>query len=239
MRLGLSATPAELDTRAGLFAAAGTEAATWLNRTLAPTAPLAYCILSDQVAAGLRGTRPLVGVWIDTPVGEQLALLGEALPEAKRIGLLYRSDNAASKAGIEAVRRAAAAIEALMARGVDVVWTSADASLYELATTKSLLLTSPRKRVPVFGFSASFVRSGALLGLSVDAKEQRATAGKLAVMLLAKPASGTGNIGRAANGANQPVGSNAKLIVNLVVAENIDIKLPKALLDKAAQVQHP
>jgi putative ABC transport system substrate-binding protein len=217
-------------------------------------------MVSDPTAAGLQGPRPLAGVRIDTPVAEQLALLGEALPEAKRIGVLYRSDNTASTLSLEAVRKAAsemasprtieavavndhagpaAAIEALMARGIDVVWTSPDASVYEPATIKSLLLTSLRKKVPVFGFSASFVRSGALLGLSVDAKEQGATAGELAVKLLTAPAPGPAGIGRATGVPTQPAGANAKLVVNLVVAENIDIKLPKAVLDKAAQVQRP
>jgi putative ABC transport system substrate-binding protein len=253
-----SATGVELGARAGLFFAVGTEAATWLNQTLTPTAPLAYCMVTDPVAAGLSGPRLVAGVRIDTPLSEQVELICEALPDAKRIGVLYRSDNAASKVNLEAMRKAAAAvqrtveavavndhagsaaaIEAMMARGVDVVWTCADASVYEPATIKSLLLTSLRRKVPVFGFSAAFVRSGALLGLSVDAKAQGATAGELAVKLLADPAIGAGGIGRAAGGASAPVGANAKVVVNLVVAENIDIKLPKALIDRAAQVQRP
>lgn len=57
----------------------------------------------------------------------------------------------------------------LFRRDSGMVWTIADDSvIYNRATVTSLLLSSLRQQSPVFGFSGSFVKAGALLGLAAN-----------------------------------------------------------------------
>jgi ABC-type uncharacterized transport system substrate-binding protein len=51
---------------------------------------------------------------------------------------------------------------------VDFVWCLPDSDLYTSATVRPLLLASLSNRLPIIGFSESFVQAGAALGLYPD-----------------------------------------------------------------------
>ncbi len=162
--------------------AIGSPAAVWLHEKK-PVTPLLFCLVSHPERAGLLAPPAALGVSTDVPLADQVALLRETLPEAKTIGLLFRQDHLDSKQQVDALSAVlpagmtlesvaidqhaspAAAIDALLTRRIDVVWTSPDSSIYNEATVRSLLLTALRRKVPVFGFSTSFVRAGALVGV--------------------------------------------------------------------------
>jgi putative ABC transport system substrate-binding protein len=240
--------PAGVAKLGKLFMGIGTEAATWLNQSLPAGVPVAYCMVTDPQQNGLVGERPAAGVRADVPLSDQVKVIQESLPQTKKFGVLYRSDQAGSKANMEAMRAAlpagstleavavnehsgaAAAISALLSRGVDIVWTTADASVYDRASVTALLKAALQAKTPVFGYSASVVRSGALLGLAVEAKDQGARAGELAVGLLA---------GSAGAGKHTPTAPATSLVLNLVVSEKIEVKLGKAVIDKAGTVIRP
>jgi len=244
----VKADPAGVAKLGKLFMGIGTEAATWLNQSLPAGVPVAYCMVTDPQQNGLVGERPAAGVRADVPLSEQVKVIQESLPQTRKFGVLYRSDQAGSKANMEAMRAAlpagstleavavnehngaAAAIAALLSRGVDIVWTTADASVYDKASVTALLKAALQAKTPVFGYSASVVRNGALLGLAVEAKDQGARAGELAARLLAAapPA-----------GPHTPTAPATSLVLNLVVSEKIEVKLGKAVIDKAGTVIRP
>lgn len=241
-------TSTELSSVAELVVAIGTEAGVWLHERLPESVALVYCMVTDPESAGLTKGRSCRGIRVDVPVSDQLKTIEEALPRAKVVGMLYRGDNAKSKrimnalegdlpkgwrleaVAIEKHATVAEAITDLLNRGVDVVWTAADSSVYDSTAIRALLLASLRKKVPVFGFSAPCVRAGALVGLSVEPKDQGEEAASLVVSALAE-----------ARRPDEPktVAHKApkhKILINTSVAEQLQIELPRSFLDRASAV---
>ena len=210
---------------------------------LKPTIPLVYCLVSNPERAGLLTPPAALGVTTDIPLTDQLTLLREALPAAKSIGLLFRQGDPDSQQQTDALRALlpagmtleaiaidqqpspAAAIDALLTRRIDLVWTSPDSSIWNEATVRSLLLTALRRKIPVFGFSTAFVRAGALVGVGLDPANQGTQAGGLVIDLLAgKPAT------------TPVVAPTFDICLNLVVAQKLSLTMPKPLLERAKQV---
>jgi putative ABC transport system substrate-binding protein len=222
--------------------AIGSPAAVWLHGKK-PTIPLTYCLVSNPERAGLLADPPIPGVATDIPLAEQVALWREALPNVRTIGLFYREGDADSRKQVALLRTLlpedirlesvaidqhpspAAAIDALLARRIDLVWTSPDPTIWNEATVRSLLLATLRRKIPVFGFSTTFVRAGALLGVGLDPAEQGAQAGTLVIEMLA---------GRIM--AGQVVAPTYEISLNLVVAQKLSLTVPKPLLERAKQV---
>ncbi len=226
--------------------AVGTQAAIWLRDHPADKALAVYCMVSDPAASGLAGMR---GITTDIPLASQLTLIGEALPAARSVGMLYRGDQDRGRHQVEEFTRllptgwrltaipvekhqgSADAIDALFAKGVDLVWTAPDAGVYTEAVVRTLLLTALRRRVPVFGFSHPFVRAGGLFGVGINPTTQGAQAAELVQRLLTDPA----------GQASEPfcISPAFEISVNLVVAQKLSIELPKDFIHRAAQTIQP
>lgn len=235
----------KLPADASCIVAIGTPAAIWLHARK-PTSPLVYCMVSDPVGAGLHLPPATTGVTTDVPFAEQMRLIGETLPQARTVGLFYRDGDERSRQTLDEARQAlpagwrlealaidrhdspAAAIDALLGRSVDVVWTLPDTAIWSDGAVRSLLLASLRRRVPVFGFSASFVRAGALVGVGLDPAMQGTQAATLVRDLLAGR--------RAADSVVPPV---YEICINLVVAQKLSLTLPPAVVERAKRVFQP
>ena len=222
--------------------AVGTPAAALLQKKLPPTIPLAYCMVPNPVGIGLTAGRAATGVTTDVSLPVQFQMISEGLPKARNIGMLYRSDNqegprllkmmeTSLPAGwrLEAVAvndhpSVAAAIEALTHKKIDLIWTAADASVYDSAAVRALLLAALRNKIPVWGFSPAFVRAGAILGVGVDPRAQGAQAAAIALKLLLNPQASLETV-------HSP--ESCQLAVNLVVAEQLGIELPEGLVRRA------
>lgn len=230
-----------------MWVAIGSRAAAQVNKLIPPTVPLVYCMVVDPQKVGIDPARGNVaGVSVVKPVLEQFSIIKTAMPTLDSIAMLYRSTSEQSvqtlnnvkkqlpegwkleAVDIDSMESQAAAIQELFERKSDLVWTSADSSIYSRAIVKSILLTSLRSGIPVFGFSGSFVKAGALLGLDADP----ATQGKYAASLVKK------RLGLACD-KSCALASGVTLSVNLVVAERLGIKLSDELLTKANIVSTP
>jgi ABC-type uncharacterized transport system substrate-binding protein len=227
--------------------AIGTPAAVWLHDH-ARQARVVYCLVSDPVGAGLNG-RPIIGgIPADIPLGDQLAVIREALPRARRLGMLYRGDQERSVELVSAFRQVlpmgweleavaidqhdgpATAIDALLAKPIDLVWTAPDTAIFGEATIRTLLLTALRRRIPVFGFSPAFVRAGGLIGVGINPTTLGAQAGALLLRLQAETD---------VAGAPVQIAPSFDVCVNLVVAQKLSIDLPPALVNRATHVFQP
>lgn len=231
-------------SEADCVVAIGTAAAAAVHGRSELTAPLVYCMVTDSTGSGLDAAAPASGIEAKVPIVTQLQLVAEALPQARRIGMLHSGDEAgaalaatvraALPAGWE-LKTVAANQEhlgeqiAAVTTDVDVVWTSPDGSLYTEATVRALLLNALRRRVPVFGFSPSFVRAGALLGVGIDPAAQGGQAAQLAQDALARRAAGS-----APQATRLP--PSFQIAVNLVVADKLGVQLPDALVARATHV---
>lgn len=229
--------------------AIGSQAAVWLKGQLSADQHMVFCMVADAEglfsARDLEGPANICGVSTDIKPANQLAIIREAMPKARRMGLLYDSRNERSVRllrraqgemleGTELVavdvaghKSAGQAVEALFEKRIDVAWTMPDSAVYDTATTRTLLLRAIRSSTPVFGFSPAFVRAGALLGVGVEPAGQGRQAAEIVASLLA---------GRHREEVLDP---QPVLAVNLIVAEKLSVKLPRSVVERAAYVFRP
>ncbi len=228
--------------------AVGTSAAHWLHKELPASTPLLYCLVSNAADAGLLGGRSATGVTTDIALAAQFKLIAEALPKARVVGTLYRSDTPEGKSALQSLSNAmpkgwrvesvavnefptlADAIDALTTKKIDIVWTTADQKLYDTAAVRTLLLAALRAKLPVWGFSPAFVRAGALIGVGVDPRAQGAQVADLVVKVIADSK-------KAPTGAVPP--DEFQIAVNLIVAEQVGVEIPASLTDRATFVYRP
>lgn len=239
------ASLAALAAKADAVVAIGGPAAALCHDALGPKARFFYCMVADPGSLGLATDQRAQGITTDVPDEAEVRAIAEALPGAMRVGLLYDSTNPASKGAAERFTGAlrpgwtavatdvstlpsrADAINRLLDSGIDVVWTAPDPAVYSAVVIKTLLLDALRHKTPVYGFSSQFVRAGALLGTGIDPAEQ----GRQAAELI-----------RGAGAQRQPAAGPSVhpprhlLFVNTVVAEQIGVRLPQSLLDRADAV---
>ncbi|MDY7009720.1 MAG: ABC transporter substrate binding protein [Planctomycetota bacterium] len=240
--------------------AVGTKAAVWLNKNIDSNAKLTYCMVADPVGAGLKGDTPVRGISTDVPVKAQFELIAEALPHVRSVGMLYRSKTSKGKRMLKAAKDAlpkgwrleavatdkynsvAKAIDALFAREIDIVWTSPDAKIYNVAMVRSLLLAGLRRKKPVFGFSPAFVRAGAMLGIGIDPATQGVSAAGLTDRFLGqdrKPdPKESGSHGET---TSKPGQEEVKfdIAVNLIVAKKVSVDIPEKIIERARYVFRP
>ncbi len=133
---------------------------------------------------------------LDQPYSRQIGLVRIALPEAKNLGILAGSTSGRYErflreeaerhgfnAGVEYVKSDLDLIPKL-----EKIFTSNDALLaipdpliYNRQTAQPILLTSYRYQVPVFGYSRSYVKAGALASVYSDAKHLAKQAAEIAI----------------------------------------------------------
>ncbi len=235
--------PAELTRRypAEIWVAIGSRAAGYLNRGLPESVSLVYCMVADPDKSGLKsGRKKITGVSVTKTVKEQFEIIGEALPEVRSVAMLYRSSSIKSlqslvdlnthlpenwtleSVDIDTTDSMAAAIDELFRKKADLIWTMADSAIYNRATVNNLLLSSLRQQVPVFGFSGSFVKAGAVLGLGTSPALQGEYAAALVLDLLdGKPV------------VSEPVSSGVSLVINKAVADRLGLTFSADVLAQA------
>lgn len=233
------------DASEALFVAIGTPAATWLYEHLPPGVPLAYCLVSKAEPWGLESQRPTYGVSTEIPLKTQFSLIAEALPKTRRIGMLYYMDAEGLKR-VDRIRKSlpsgwelaavtvdqhssfAEALSTLLERDVDVIWTELDPKVYNSSTVRSLLLAALRRRIPVFGYSAGFVRAGSLLGVGIDPEEQGRHVAELILRLLRRS-----DPVKVPWALREPVTPRHFIAVNSMVADKLAVRFPEAFRKRA------
>ena len=172
----------------GVVVAMGSEASLALSQIPIDAPVLATMILrSDADSGTARRNKTLATIALDVPVDALAARLKEVFPGKTRLGIILSPDwPGLSSAGVQAQAKqhGLAARVAVCSRAedvlaaflslkgqVDFVWCLPDSSLYNSVTVQALLLASLNNRIPIIGFSASFVRAGALMGVYPDFRE--------------------------------------------------------------------
>jgi len=228
------------------YVAVGTQAAVWLHSRVKAPGRMTYCMVAHPARVGLTDKTPRHGVSTDVPITSQFKLIAEALPSTRSVGMLYRGKSAGSKAlivearkalpkgwrlkavDVDAQRSVAKAIETLFESDVDIVWAAADTSVYNVPTIRALLLDAIRRKKAVFGFSPSFVRAGALIGVGISPKMQGFQAAELADRVLR---------GKVAMPAKiLPTQPKYDVAVNLIVAHKLSVEIPREVVKRAAHV---
>ncbi len=132
---------------------------------------------SAHVGAKTLDSAQFSAVFLDQPWARQFALISQALPGRQRVGILLGKESAEFAGSLQGAARDASlsanielvqeeadlfpALKRLLAQS-DVLLAVPDALIYNRNNITSILLTSYRAQIPLFGFSAAYVKAGAL-----------------------------------------------------------------------------
>jgi len=148
--------------------------------------------------------RRVAAVYLDVPAGDVAPELRALFPGKHRIGALHNPSREGhsdtqwqarlrQQGFVVEVREVGRPEELLrsflsLKRKVDFVLLSPDSSLYNEATVKPLILASLENQLPIVGFSASFVRAGAAVGVYPEFHDIGLQAAEAVHRFLAVPA---------------------------------------------------
>lgn len=201
--------------------------------------PVVYTMVLDPAKYDLSAPN-MTGVLLEVPIARQLAGMREAIPIATRIGVLFDPDKTghrlkqarrpANALGIQIISRAIRtekdvpeATRSLLPE-IQALWLLPDSTVLNEDSLRFLLHATLEANVPVIGFSAELVRSGALFSLSVDYKDLGVQAAQISKDILT---------GRLSLPHQTIPPSQIRMTVNLKTAKYLGIALPPRVIEQA------
>ncbi|WP_398492014.1 ABC transporter substrate-binding protein [Variovorax sp.] len=210
--------------------------------------PIVFSAVTDPVAAKLVKSWEATGGNVtgvsDLPLlDKHLALLRQALPTAKRIGVVYNPGEANSVAAIAQLKKLAqpaglSVIEGAAPRTVDVasaaqslvgkvdaIYAPTDNNV--TSAFESLAKVADQGRVPLIAADPSLAARGAALGIGTNYHDLGRQSGKLVVRVLK---------GESPGSIASQVSPTLELLVNQAAARRQGLALSDALLKSATRV---
>lgn len=204
--------------------------------------PVIFNAVSDPVAANLAKSKTeampgITGVSDELPVTEQLKLIREIMPDAKKIGIIYTTSEANSVSTIETYKEQAGEYGfEIVKRGISnaaEIPQAADVILGEVDCITNLtdntvvdnlpvvLEKANAANIPVFGSEEEQVGNGCIASAGIDYIELGKIAGEMAAKVL-----------KGEDIANMPYKTitESKVTVNEQVASKLGIVIPEELL---------
>lgn len=210
--------------------------------------PVIYTAVSDPVASGLAkedgsSVGNITGTSDALPVTEQLGMIREMMPEAKKIGILFTTSETnsestiaeykahASEYGFEIVDSGINTIAdvpmaaADLVEKVDCITNLTDNTV--VSALQTVLDAANKKGIPVFGSEVEQVKNGCVASMGLDYVQLGKQTGAMAAKVLKGEA--------AASDLPFEIISEASLYVNTAAAEKVGMEIPSAMVDKAAE----
>ncbi|MDI3326989.1 MAG: ABC transporter substrate-binding protein [Alicyclobacillaceae bacterium] len=211
--------------------------------------PIVITAVTNPVSAGLvqsmdkPGTN-VTGTSDAMPIAEHFKLIQEVLPNAKRIGFLYNpgetnsseqfkeAQGAAPQFGFTLVPGAVSGVNevktatAQLADKVDAIYVPTDNTVVSAIAT--VVQTAKEKKIPVFGSEEGQVKQGALITKGIDYHKLGYQAGQIAVRILK---------GEDPKSIPIETAREMNVVVNLKTAQELGIRIPDALLQKAKKIE--
>ncbi len=145
-----------------------------------------------------KSTAVVSAVYLDQPFGRQLDLIRVAIPDVRRVGVLWGAESEPQRPALQATMAARGLelkSETMVAGGlfsglkdllgnVDLLLAVADPQVFNATTLPNILLATYRARIPVMAFSPAYVKAGALLSLYSTPAQVGAQTGALARAVL-------------------------------------------------------
>ena len=166
--------------------------------------PVVFCLVLDPKKYGLP-TGNMIGLSLEIPFRKQLKPLQTLIPKVSKIGVLYdpqktqgmrdRLQQQAKSLGItllsEEVHSEQDLSMALKSLGerIDALWLIPDSTVLSEDSLDFLISTTLEANIPVVGFSAGLVQSGALVGVHFNYADLGKQAGRLSQDLLGENSS--------------------------------------------------
>lgn len=221
-----------------------------VNATGGTDIPVIFNAVTDGVEAKLvtSNEKPggnVTGVSDAAPLEKQLEMIREFLPEAKKIGMIYnigevngklqvkQVEKLASKynfkivkKGVSATTEIATAAEQL-AGDVDCIYNITDNMV--VSATASITDKANAKNIPVFAAEDGQMKAGLLASDSISYNKLGEQAGSVAYDILVN--------GKKAGDIPVETAKDTTLYINKKVAEQLGIKIPDSLAERATFVE--
>jgi putative tryptophan/tyrosine transport system substrate-binding protein len=245
------ADQATANTIAGTFAsskpdlilAIATPSAQTVAQAISDT-PILFTAVTDPVSAKLVNSLEAPGANVTgtsdaNPVLEQLTLLTELDPEAKRVGIVYSSGEVNSQVQVEWAKEAAAELgleikeatvsnssevqQAANSLDVDAFYVPTDNAV--VSALESLIGVAQDQQIPVIAAEGDSVERGAVATYGLNYEKLGAQTAEMAVRILTEDA----------DPATMPVETQTELelYVNPTAAEAMGVEIPQSMLDEA------
>jgi putative ABC transport system substrate-binding protein len=210
--------------------------------------PILITAVTDPVEAGVvesmeRPGRNVTGTTDMNPVGRQLELIREFIPDLSNLGILYNPGEVNSVVQVDIAKEKAEEMGVTIYEGtvsnssevslavsslvdkVDAIYVPTDNIIVSALPT--VLQNANAKNIPVFASENNSVEQGAIATVGIDYYELGKQTGKMAARIL-----------EGADPAETPVESSKelKLYINKTAADNINLEVPADLLENADQI---
>ena len=218
------------------------------NSCMETEIPVIYTAVSDPVGAGLAaedGTSVgnITGTSDALPVTQQLKMIRQMLPEAKKIGIIYTTSEANSVSTIEEYKANAAEYgfeivdtgintiadvpmaAADMVEKVDCITNLTDNTV--VSALQTVLDAANKKGIPVFGSEIEQVKNGCVASMGLDYVALGKQTGAMAAKVLKGEAK--------ASDLPFEVITEASLYLNTAAAEKIGLEIPADMAGSAAE----
>ncbi|MFH1416006.1 MAG: ABC transporter substrate-binding protein [Elusimicrobiota bacterium] len=199
--------------------------------------PIVFSMVFNPEKEGLVDSmevpgRNVTGVCLDIPAADQFKKMKSLFPEFKKVGVVYdpvNSDNFVKKAkkaavshGFEMITHSVSSSNEIMPAfenlngNVDLIWAIPDTTVYSSAVLKRILMFTLKNKIPLLGFSDSFARAGALMGMYCDFEDIGKQTAELSIKVL-----------NGKNAGSTPVNSprNIKVTLNINTAKVLGINV--------------
>lgn len=229
-----------------ILAIATPSAVTMANAT--DQIPILITAVTDPVSAKLvkSNDKPetnVTGTSDMNPVADQLKLIKDVVPSAKKIGIIYNSsevnsqvqvdiaDKAAPGLGLEMVKVTVTASSEVMQAAqsmvgrVDAVYVPTDNMV--VSSLASVIKIGEQNKIPVFAAESNSVENGAIATVGIDYYQLGRMTGEMAIRIIngEKPQD---------MAIQQQQGTD--LVLNLKAAQNMGVTIPDAIIAKASKV---
>ena len=206
--------------------------------------PVLFTAVTDPVGSALVDSMEepggnVTGTSDANPVREQIELVLEFLPDAKRLGVIYSPGEANSVVQVNWVKEAAAELglevveatavttadvqQAANTLDVDAIYVPTDNTV--VSALDAVIQVGETKQIPVFAAEGDSVAKGAIATVGISYYELGYQTGEMAVRILTEDA----------DPAAMAVETQSELLVyvNLGAAERMGASVPQSVLDRA------
>ena len=221
-----------------------------VNATGGTDIPVVFNAVTDGVEAKLvtSNEKPggnVTGVSDAAPLEKQLEMIREFLPEAKKIGMIYnigevngklqvkQVEKLASKYNFKIVKKGVSATTEIapaaeqLAGDVDCIYNITDNMV--VSATASITDKANAKNIPVFAAEDGQMKAGLLASDSISYEKLGEQAGSVAYDILVN--------GKKAGDIPVETAKDTTLYINKKVAEQLGIKIPDSLAERATFVE--
>jgi len=206
--------------------------------------PIVFCMIISPSHYGIP-TSNMTGVLMNTPSSHQLKSMKTVIPSLHRLGVLYNENHSGSFVAVarqhadrfhielKAIHVSSdqdlpAALRQLV-KEVDALWLIRDQTVVNAESLEFIMEMAIDHNLPVFGFSSSLMRYGALGAFPADFREMGRQAGRLARDILR----GRHRLGSLPRPASPQY---PQLALNLNAARFLGLTLPDQALQLASDL---